>query len=89
MKEVNCAIEARGDDLSVAVQVTNVVPEHLSNVGMWQYLRGYVGKVLAFTTGWCASCPQGIFHPNFNVHKAEVPYSRAVWCPAQCNSHPS
>lgn len=43
MKEVNCAIEARGDDLSVAVQVRNVVPEHLSNVGMWQYLRGYVG----------------------------------------------
>ncbi|XP_031461598.1 UHRF1-binding protein 1 [Phasianus colchicus] len=43
MNEVNCAIEARGDDLSVALQVMNVVPEQLNNVGMWQYLRGYVG----------------------------------------------
>ncbi|XP_027515647.1 UHRF1-binding protein 1 isoform X1 [Corapipo altera] len=42
MNEVNCGIEARGDDLSVAVQVMNVVPEQLNNVGMWQYLRGYV-----------------------------------------------
>ncbi|XP_047927015.1 bridge-like lipid transfer protein family member 3A isoform X1 [Anser cygnoides] len=43
MNEVNCGIEARGDDLSVAVQVMKVVPEQLNNVGMWQYLRGYVG----------------------------------------------
>ncbi|NXG78181.1 URFB1 protein, partial [Baryphthengus martii] len=43
MKEVNCGIEARGDDLSVALQVTSVVPEQLNNVGMWQYLRGYLG----------------------------------------------
>ncbi|XP_010005425.1 PREDICTED: UHRF1-binding protein 1 [Chaetura pelagica] len=43
MSEVSCGIEARGDDLSVAVQVMNVVPEQLSNVGMWQYLRGYLG----------------------------------------------
>ncbi|XP_015740625.1 UHRF1-binding protein 1 isoform X1 [Coturnix japonica] len=43
MNGVNCAIEARGDDLSVAVQVMNVVPEQLNNVGMWQYLRGYLG----------------------------------------------
>ncbi|XP_010291704.1 PREDICTED: UHRF1-binding protein 1 [Phaethon lepturus] len=43
MNEVNCGIEARGDDLSVALQVTNVVPEQLNNVGMWQYLRGYLG----------------------------------------------
>ncbi|XP_021233227.1 UHRF1-binding protein 1, partial [Numida meleagris] len=43
MNEVNCGIEARGDDLSVALQVMNVVPEQLNNVGMWQYLRGYVG----------------------------------------------
>ncbi|NXY87635.1 URFB1 protein, partial [Alcedo cyanopectus] len=43
MDEVNCGIEARGDDLSVAVQVMSVVPEQLSNVGMWQYLRGYLG----------------------------------------------
>ncbi|KFO08956.1 UHRF1-binding protein 1, partial [Balearica regulorum gibbericeps] len=43
MNEVNCAIEARGEDLSVAVQVMNVVPEQLNNVGMLQYLRGYLG----------------------------------------------
>lgn len=73
MNEVNCAIEARGDDLSVALQVMNVVPEQLNNVGMWQYLRGCVGKALAFTTGSCASCSQGIFCSNFSVHKAEVP----------------
>ncbi|XP_061869358.1 bridge-like lipid transfer protein family member 3A isoform X2 [Colius striatus] len=42
MNEVNCGLEARGDDLSVALQVMNVVPEQLNNVGMWQYLRGYV-----------------------------------------------
>ncbi|XP_009886623.1 PREDICTED: UHRF1-binding protein 1 [Charadrius vociferus] len=43
MNEVNCGIEARGDDLSVALQVMNVVPEQLNNIGMWQYLRGYLG----------------------------------------------
>nr|XP_009485576.1 PREDICTED: UHRF1-binding protein 1 [Pelecanus crispus] len=43
MNEVNCGIEARGDDLSVALQVRNVVPEQLNNIGMWQYLRGYLG----------------------------------------------
>ncbi|XP_068015935.1 bridge-like lipid transfer protein family member 3A isoform X2 [Melanerpes formicivorus] len=42
MREVSCGIEARGDDLSVAVQVMDVTPEQLSNVGMWQYLRGYL-----------------------------------------------
>ncbi|XP_074420186.1 bridge-like lipid transfer protein family member 3A [Larus michahellis] len=42
MNEVNCGIEARGDDLSVALQVMSVVPEQLNNVGMWQYLRGYL-----------------------------------------------
>ncbi|XP_068275265.1 bridge-like lipid transfer protein family member 3A [Nyctibius grandis] len=42
VNEVNCGIEARGDDLSVAVQVMNVVPEQLNNIGMWQYLRGYL-----------------------------------------------
>lgn len=44
MREVSCGIEARGDDLSVAVQVMNVTPEQLSNVGLWQYLRGYLGE---------------------------------------------
>ncbi|KFO89630.1 UHRF1-binding protein 1, partial [Buceros rhinoceros silvestris] len=43
MNEVNCGIEARGDDLSLALQARTVVPEQLSNVGMWQYLRGYLG----------------------------------------------
>ncbi|KAM6399055.1 bridge-like lipid transfer protein family member 3A [Rhynochetos jubatus] len=42
MNEVNCGIEARGDDLAVALQVTNVVPEQLNNIGLWQYLRGYL-----------------------------------------------
>lgn len=46
MNDVNCAIEVQGDDLSVALQVMNVVPEQLNNVGMWQFLRGYVGKML-------------------------------------------
>ncbi|KAM8795729.1 bridge-like lipid transfer protein family member 3A [Eudromia elegans] len=43
MNGVNCGIEARGDDLSVALQVMEVVPEQLNNVGMWQYLCGYLG----------------------------------------------
>lgn len=75
MNEVNCGIEARGDDLSVALRVMNVVPEQLNNVGMWQYLRGYLGKTLAL--GVCCFCsftlingfytghPQGISHFNW------------------------
>ncbi|NWR21409.1 URFB1 protein, partial [Emberiza fucata] len=43
MSDVNCAVEVQGDDLSVALQVMKVVPEQLNNVGMWQFLRGYVG----------------------------------------------
>uniref|UniRef100_A0A8C6JS67 UHRF1-binding protein 1 n=1 Tax=Melopsittacus undulatus TaxID=13146 RepID=A0A8C6JS67_MELUD len=50
MNEVNCGIEVRGDDLSVALQVMNVIPEQLNNVGMWQYLRGYLGKTLLDST---------------------------------------
>nr|XP_026652650.1 UHRF1-binding protein 1 [Zonotrichia albicollis] len=42
MSDVNCAVEVQGDDLSVALQVMKVVPEQLNNVGMWQFLRGYV-----------------------------------------------
>uniref|UniRef100_A0A669QKW8 UHRF1 binding protein 1 n=1 Tax=Phasianus colchicus TaxID=9054 RepID=A0A669QKW8_PHACC len=69
MNEVNCAIEARGDDLSVALQVMNVVPEQLNNVGMWQYLRGYVGKVLAFTGGLCPEvCLRLEAGPHAAVH---------------------
>jgi len=74
MNEVNCGIEARGDDLSVALQVMNVVPEQLNNVGMWQYLRGYLGERPApgvccfytcnFITGFYSGHPQGIFHFN-------------------------
>ncbi|NWH41143.1 URFB1 protein, partial [Chloropsis hardwickii] len=44
MNDVNCAVEVRGDDLSVALQVMSVAPEQLNNVGMWQFLRGYVGE---------------------------------------------
>ncbi|CAM4684982.1 bridge-like lipid transfer protein family member 3A isoform X1 [Caretta caretta] len=39
MNEVNCGIEARGDDLSLAVQVMEVTVEQLGNIGMWQYLQ--------------------------------------------------
>lgn len=72
MNEVNCGIEARGDDLSVALQVMNVVPEQLNNIGMWQYLRGYPGESLALgvccfysctlITGFYTGHPRGIFH---------------------------
>ncbi|XP_054659634.1 bridge-like lipid transfer protein family member 3A isoform X3 [Grus americana] len=50
MNEVNCGIEARGEDLSVAVQVMNVVPEQLNNVGMWQYLRGYLVRSFCYSS---------------------------------------
>ncbi|XP_054251974.1 bridge-like lipid transfer protein family member 3A isoform X2 [Indicator indicator] len=46
MREVSCGIEAQGDDLSVAVQVMDVTPEQLSNIGMWQYLHGYLGDAV-------------------------------------------
>ncbi|XP_067387540.1 bridge-like lipid transfer protein family member 3A [Emydura macquarii macquarii] len=39
MNEVNCGIEARGDDLSLAIQVMEVTLEQLGNIGMWQYLQ--------------------------------------------------
>ncbi|XP_029769201.1 UHRF1-binding protein 1 [Terrapene carolina triunguis] len=39
MNEVNCGIEAKGDDLSLAVQVMEVTLEQLGNIGMWQYLQ--------------------------------------------------
>ncbi|XP_075766569.1 bridge-like lipid transfer protein family member 3A isoform X2 [Pelodiscus sinensis] len=39
MNEVNCGIETRGDDLSLAVQVMEVTLEQLGNTGMWQYLQ--------------------------------------------------
>lgn len=48
MNEVNCGIEARGDDMLLAVQATEVIPEQLGNTGMWQYLHSYVGKTLTF-----------------------------------------
>lgn len=65
MNEVNCGIEARGDDLSVALQVMNVVPEQLNNVGMWQYLRGYLGKTLALGVCFYTSHLQGILYFNW------------------------
>lgn len=72
MNEVNCGIEARGDDLSVALQVMNVVPEQLSNVGMWQYLRGYLGKMLApgVFYNWLSCCP----------HSGDVPFALVLQC---------
>lgn len=72
MNEVNCGIEARGDDLSVALQVMNVVPEQLSNVGMWQYLRGYLGKMLApgVFYNWLSCCPRS----------GDVPFALVLQC---------
>ncbi|XP_030076313.1 bridge-like lipid transfer protein family member 3A [Microcaecilia unicolor] len=36
---VNCAIETRGDDLTVAVQAADVVPEKFGNISMRQFLH--------------------------------------------------
>uniref|UniRef100_A0A8C8SD88 UHRF1 binding protein 1 n=1 Tax=Pelusios castaneus TaxID=367368 RepID=A0A8C8SD88_9SAUR len=44
MNDVNCGIEARGDDLSLAVQVMKVTLEQLGNMGMWQYLQSSCGE---------------------------------------------
>lgn len=64
MNDVNCAIEVQGDDLSVALQVMNVVPEQLNNVGMWQFLRGYVGKTLLWDSAALSHCPSWLlYHP--------------------------
>ncbi|XP_019369308.1 PREDICTED: UHRF1-binding protein 1, partial [Gavialis gangeticus] len=45
MNEVNCGIEVKGDDMSLAVQVTEVIPEQLGNIGMWQYLHSCMGEL--------------------------------------------
>uniref|UniRef100_A0A8C0HE74 UHRF1 binding protein 1 n=1 Tax=Buteo japonicus TaxID=224669 RepID=A0A8C0HE74_9AVES len=68
MNEVNCGIEARGDDLSVALQVMNVVPEQLNNVGMWQYLRGYLGKCFHTNKTQPEVCLRLEVGPNAAVH---------------------
>ncbi|XP_074833519.1 bridge-like lipid transfer protein family member 3A [Carettochelys insculpta] len=44
MNEMNCGIEAQGDDLSLAVQVMEVTLEQLGNTGMWQYLQSKMGE---------------------------------------------
>lgn len=40
MKEVNCVIETKGDDMGLALQVMELTPAHLGNLSMWQFLQG-------------------------------------------------
>ncbi|XP_069094927.1 bridge-like lipid transfer protein family member 3A isoform X2 [Pleurodeles waltl] len=44
MHDVNCFIEARGDDLAVAVQAAEVMPEHLGNVGLQDFMQSNEGE---------------------------------------------
>ncbi|KAJ7332970.1 hypothetical protein JRQ81_015150 [Phrynocephalus forsythii] len=39
MSEINCVIEAKGDDMALALQVMQLNPEHLGNISMWHYLQ--------------------------------------------------
>ncbi|KAM6454827.1 bridge-like lipid transfer protein family member 3A isoform 1-T1 [Liasis olivaceus] len=39
MNELNCVIESKGDDMTLALQVMEVAPEHLGNINMWHYLQ--------------------------------------------------
>ncbi|XP_044300545.1 UHRF1-binding protein 1 isoform X2 [Varanus komodoensis] len=39
MNAVNCVIETKGDDMTVALQVMELTPEHLGNRNMWHYLQ--------------------------------------------------
>lgn len=75
MNDVNCAIEVQGDDLSVALQVMNVVPEQLNNVGMWQFLRGYVGKALLWDS---AALLELAFTPAC-LGEYSINWSLSVW----------
>lgn len=75
MSDVNCAIEVQGDDLSVALQVMNVVPEQLNNVGMWQFLRGYVGKTLLWDS---AALLELAFTPAC-LGEYSINWSLSVW----------
>ncbi|XP_042317829.1 UHRF1-binding protein 1 [Sceloporus undulatus] len=40
MNEVNCVIETKGEDMALALQVTQLNPEHLGNINMWHFLQG-------------------------------------------------
>ncbi|XP_078500397.1 bridge-like lipid transfer protein family member 3A isoform X2 [Lissotriton helveticus] len=44
MRDVNCFIEGRGDDLAVAVQAAEVIPEHLGNVGLQDFMQSNEGE---------------------------------------------
>ncbi|XP_054835874.1 bridge-like lipid transfer protein family member 3A [Eublepharis macularius] len=39
MNDVNCVIETKGDDMALALQVTEVTPEQLGNIRMWHFLQ--------------------------------------------------
>ncbi|KAM3840492.1 bridge-like lipid transfer protein family member 3A isoform 1-T1 [Vipera latastei] len=39
MNELNCVIESKGDDMTLALQVMELTPEHVGNINMWQYLQ--------------------------------------------------
>uniref|UniRef100_A0A8C5T3D7 UHRF1 binding protein 1 n=1 Tax=Malurus cyaneus samueli TaxID=2593467 RepID=A0A8C5T3D7_9PASS len=76
MNDVNCAIEVQGDDLSVALQVMRVVPEQLNNVGMWQFLRGYVGKALLWDPAVCLRLESG---PSAAAHSPLAERNGFLW----------
>ncbi|XP_053321615.1 bridge-like lipid transfer protein family member 3B [Spea bombifrons] len=37
--DVNCGIDIKGEDATICLQVNQVVPSQLGNVGVWQYLN--------------------------------------------------
>ncbi|XP_062997535.1 bridge-like lipid transfer protein family member 3A [Elgaria multicarinata webbii] len=39
MNEVNCVIQTKGDDITLALQVMELTPEHLGNINLWHYLQ--------------------------------------------------
>uniref|UniRef100_A0A8C6X4D6 Bridge-like lipid transfer protein family member 3A n=1 Tax=Naja naja TaxID=35670 RepID=A0A8C6X4D6_NAJNA len=39
MNELNCVVESKGDDMTLALQVMELAPQHLGNISMWQYLQ--------------------------------------------------
>lgn len=45
--ELNCVIESKGDDMTLALQVMELTPEHLGNISMWQYLQNAPTGMLA------------------------------------------
>lgn len=47
MNELNCVIESKGDDMTLALQVMELTPEHVGNINMWQYLQNAPTGMLA------------------------------------------